>query len=517
MRWYDSREVAYAKTLRKTGYVSPLPKDLQDLLKRDIRGYVILPENPDYEAERQGHNKSFDTHPAVIVICACEADVRLCLKVGKDSGLSVVGRSGGHSTAGFSSLTNAIVIDMRDYDSIDIDKAALTVTVGAGCNFRRLNGQLEDLGLHLTGGSCGDVCVAGFMMGGGYGWSSRLYGMNCDLVLEAEVMLTDGRIVIASNDSNPDLFRALRGGTGSNFGILLRITYQLQDDMIFAGFSVRWDLSTQDARATAAQAMHQFQTDVLPKDTQMGMHVLWAFNGEDQDDTDSWTPAMMIRGVFRPVDPQDTPPFHALLKLPGAVLEYEVEPMPFSDMNVRLLTTPYNIPQILPEQHETLREAKLSRILGEPLPPKIWGAIMDKFAISPSPYTLTAMEVYGGVIPDEIGGETVFVHRKDQLDFFVDVFWWEGDDPTALQTYLQDIVGLLGDYWKGGVYQNYPNADDVAFAGHFWGDYYQELNAVKQKYDLDNILRYPQGIGVVRGKPSKDVPFLNDPIVTRPD
>ena len=525
MRWYDSQEISYDKAKRRSveEYVTPLSQDLQDELRGNATGYVILPGDPMYDGLRQGHNKDFDTFPAVIVKCLTEADVRLCLRVGEASGLSVVARSGGHSTAGFSSLTNAIVVDMSDYNNVWIHEDKTKVTVGAGCNFRKLNGMLEDHNLHLTGGSCNDVCVAGYMMGGGYGWSSRLYGMNCDLVESAEVMLTDGIIVVASNDQNKELFRALRGGTGSNFGILLNVTYHLQNDAVFEGFSVRWSLETEEDRRTAAEAMHIFQRKIIPNELRMGIQILWSHNQGVTPDGKAWKPQMMMRGVFRPEEGVTLPPYQVLLDLPGAELEYAVEPLPYTKMNVRLLTTPYSIPQITAEQHATIKESKLSRILDAPLPQEVWLDLMNKYIETPNPYTLTAMEVYGGAISDEVGGPTVFVHRKGQIDFFVDVFWWPGEDPeeekrvkAELEQFLEDMMALLGDHWNGGVYQNYPNVNDAEFAGHYWGDLYPELAALKQKYDPKNILRYPQGIGVVRGKPSDNLPTFDDPIVPRP-
>lgn len=514
MRWYDSQEVAYSKRLdRGDGYDTPLSEELQAYLLENTTGYVILPSNPDYEAARKGHNKSFDTYPAVIVKCLTESDVRVCLHVGEQSGLSVVARSGGHSTAGYSSLTNAIVVDMSDYNNVWIHEDKSMVTVGAGCNFRKLNGLLEDKGLHLTGGSCNDVCVAGYMMGGGYGWSSRLYGMNCDLVKRAEVMLTDGRVVTASEDENQPLFKALRGGTGSNFGVLLTVTYELQNDASFTGFSVRWDMSTEAARETAAQALSQFQENIIRQEDRLGIQILWAFNRPSDDD--DWTPAMMMRGVYRYGDGETGKPYQVLLDLPGAELEYETETLPYTAMNVRLLTTPYQIPQFAEGMVENIKEAKLSRILEDTLPPDVWLTLMNKFIESPNPYTIAAMEVYGGVIPDEVGGETVFIHRTADVDFFVDVFWEDPNDREELEAFLTDMMDQLGEYWTGGVYQNYPNVNDTEFAGHYWGKLYPELAALKQKYDPKNILRYPQGIGVVRGKPSDNLPTIDDPIVPR--
>ena len=105
-------------------------------------------------------------------------------------------------------------------------RPSLTARVGPGVDFDRLNAALDSAGLHVPSGACGAVCVAGFMQGGGFGYTSRDFGMNCDNVVEVVVMLWNGATVRANERQNQDLFWALRGGTGGNFGIVLEVAYQ---------------------------------------------------------------------------------------------------------------------------------------------------------------------------------------------------------------------------------------------------------------------------------------------------
>src|SRR5262249_22054689 len=154
-------------------------------LQLGIQGKVVVLTDPDYHQCRQLGDFTFQEFPQYIAYCEVFADVRQCLKFARDhTGLPVAVRSGGHSTAGFS-INNGLVIDVSRLSYVTVDMENGQATVGAGTSSGRLNGALDLYSLHVPSGGRHDVCVAGFMQGGGYGYTSREFGMNCDNVVEA--------------------------------------------------------------------------------------------------------------------------------------------------------------------------------------------------------------------------------------------------------------------------------------------------------------------------------------------
>ncbi len=131
------------------------------------------------------------------------------------------------------------------------------MVAGPGTQFQDLNNYLAQYGLHTPGGGCGDVCVGGYMQGGGYGFTSREFGMNCDNVLSFSMMLADQSVVIANADQNADLYWAVRGGTGNNFGVLLSVLYQLYYLPSVWGVWLQWPIEN------AAQALYEMQSNYM--------------------------------------------------------------------------------------------------------------------------------------------------------------------------------------------------------------------------------------------------------------
>ncbi len=206
-----------------------------------LRGHVVQWSDPGYDAARQLSNAAFQGFPQIIVYCEVFEDVRLCLEFAHEHELWAVCRSGGHSTAGFS-LSSEMVIDVSRLSYAVVDHPKRLMTVGAGTNFGNVNAQLDTYRLHVPGGGCEDVCVGGFVQGGGYGFTSRRFGMNCDSAVELLLMLADGKLVVASEKKNADLFWAVRGGTGNNFGVLLQVTYRLHELWKVWGFGITWPI-----------------------------------------------------------------------------------------------------------------------------------------------------------------------------------------------------------------------------------------------------------------------------------
>ena len=504
MLWYDSKDWAKPGAPKaELKAPRPLPPEYVTMLNDGISGDVLWPGGDEYNVQRHVSNPAFNNYPTVIVMCESEDDVALCLKVARESGFPAVGRSGGHSTAGFSSPDDTIVINISRMVEINISNDQASVWVDVGCNFGTLNARLEQYNLHTPGGACPDVCIGGYMQGGGYGFTARIFGLNCDQLLEAKIMTTDGVIRNARPDGDEmekDLFWAIKGGTGSNFGILLKVCFKLQPSADFAGFSVRWDLFGDDGPDNGATALNWLQENFTKSQIsrELGYQMIWVFEGPEGRER---KPYLLMRGMYKGSREEMLDRLDGVLNLPGAVLEYEFSPLPYTMLNKILLTTPYEVPQFpasVKASHSAPPESKLSRILKKALKPEDWKVLIEHFLRAPNPYTIVAMEMYGAAI-NEIGmDDTAFVHRDDYCDLFCDVFWLTEEDRAPAEKFIAEWEDYVEPFWDGAVYQNYPRVDDHNFARQFWtGEAYERLVRIKRRVDPDHVLRFSQSIGML--------------------
>lgn len=194
-------------------------------LRSQLTGDLLTPETAGYDDARRVFNAMIDRHPALIVQCENRTDVALAVAFARDHGLEIAVRGGGHSVAGLA-LTDGLVIDLRRMNDVSVDPVARTATVGGGAIMADLDRACAAHGLATTGGRVSTTGVGGFVLGGGTGWLDRLFGLACDNLLEAEVVVAGGEVVRATSDSHPDLFWALHGG-GGNFGVVTSMVLRL--------------------------------------------------------------------------------------------------------------------------------------------------------------------------------------------------------------------------------------------------------------------------------------------------
>ena len=190
-----------------------------------LGGEVILPADPGYDDARAVHNGMIDRRPAVITRCRSTDDVVAALDYAQRSGLEIAVRGGGHNGPGFGTVDGGIVIDLSRLDGIDVDADARTVRVQGGATWGQVDAATHAYGLATPSGIIASTGVGGLTLGGGHGYLSRKYGLTIDNLLEAQVVLADGRVVTASDSQHPDLFWGLRGG-GGNFGVATSFTFR---------------------------------------------------------------------------------------------------------------------------------------------------------------------------------------------------------------------------------------------------------------------------------------------------
>jgi hypothetical protein len=209
-------------------------------LKQNLRGTLIGRGDQDYDEARALYNGMIDKTPLIIAQCTDAADVIAAVNFGRNNGLLIAIRGGGHNGPGLASVNDGLVIDLSMMKGVRVDPAARTARVGAGCTQGDVDHATHAFGLAMPAGIISTTGIAGLTLSGGHGYLSRKYGLTIDNLIEADVVLADGSFVTTSNEKNPDLLWALRGG-GGNFGIVTSFLFRLHPvSMVFAG-PIAWD------------------------------------------------------------------------------------------------------------------------------------------------------------------------------------------------------------------------------------------------------------------------------------
>jgi FAD/FMN-containing dehydrogenase len=517
-----AREAKNAQALRAMG--------LDASLAAGFLGDLVFQGDPNYNADRQVANPAFQADPFVIAYCIAPSDVAWCLSTvqAQPHPMAFVCRSGGHNTAGYSTIQGGMIIDTSRLNGVAMFPTLLppppsfpmppfqmppyagVVMVGPGTQFANLNSYLSSYMLHVPGGGCGDVCVGGYMQGGGYGFTSRAFGMNSDNVVGFTMMLFDGSVVTADRNTNADLFWAVRGGTGNNFGVLLQVAYGVQFVPSVWGVWLQWPIAN---AATALLAMQENYMLSGAPSTFGYMTVITVQNG---------TPVLTMRAMFIGSEADLNAQIQPLLDTPGAGSPPNfplVQQGTYAAMNTALLETPYDIPQLPP--NITWGEDKQAGYIETTLGLSDWQAIIDYYLSGPPPYSTLVIEPYGGAINQVPVGDSAFIHRTVAMDFFVDVFWdMSGNGEAQAKQWLDGFMQLMQPYFNGHVYQNYPRGSLPNFQQAYWGRAaYATLVEVKNKYDPGNVFNFPQSIGTslqelnLKRMPTAADAFLKMPIV----
>jgi FAD/FMN-containing dehydrogenase len=192
----------------------------------ELGGALLRPGDEAYDEARTLFNSMIDKRPALIAQCAGPRDVIAALRFGREQGLEIAVRAGGHSVAGASLCDGGLVIDVRPMKDIAVDPVARTARVGAGCTWADVDRATQQRGLATTGGRVSTTGVAGLTLGGGSGWLERRHGLSCDNLVSVELVTADGESITASADEHAELFWALHGG-GGNFGVATALTFRL--------------------------------------------------------------------------------------------------------------------------------------------------------------------------------------------------------------------------------------------------------------------------------------------------
>ncbi|WP_306745427.1 FAD-binding oxidoreductase [Saccharothrix yanglingensis] len=432
-------------------------------LRARLAGGLLLPGDAGYDTARLPFNSLFDHHrPAAIARCARPDDVRHCLDEARRSHLRVAARGGGHGYAAYSTPDEGLVVDLAPMSGVEVRPDG-TAVVGAGARLRDVYAALGAAGRCLPLGNCPSVGIAGLTLGGGLGWLDRAYGLTCDRLRSARVVTPDGRLLTASGASEPDLFWALRGGGGGNFGVVTSFEFDtVPAPPALTVFRVRFPAGS--------------ATDVL------GAWQPWSTAVPDE---------LSSTCVVLPDGSVDLTgcrvgPVPALRAEVARLLDAVGARPPLEDAEVDLPTAI----GIMTGGHPPRNAFRASsRIADRPWadPAAVAGTLDGKGG------TLLIVAALGGAI-DRVGPRgTAYPHRGSVTS--IEVFGTVGDRPPAEVTReVDDVQRALAPLVGTGTYVNYLDPLQRDWARTAYRHNLPRLRAVARRYDPDRVLRFPRSL-----------------------
>jgi FAD/FMN-containing dehydrogenase len=446
-------------------------------LRDQLRGQLIDPTTAGYDESRRLYNAMIDKHPALIAQCVDVADVAACVGYARDTGIDLAIRGGGHNGGGLGSVNGGLVIDLRLMHGVRVDSESHLVTVAGGTTLGELDHATHQFGLAVPGGIISTTGVGGLTLGGGLGYLTRKYGLSIDNLVEADVLLADGKLVRASENEHEDLFWALRGG-GGNFGVVTSFTFQARPVSNIVGGPMFWSLDQ------AAEVMSYYADFIAEAPDELDgffamltvppgppfpeeLHlrkvcgVVWCYCGDTAGAAEALAP---IRTAFPPL-------------LDG------VGEMPFPALQAAFdaLYPPGDQWYWRSDFIETLPDAAIAEHLSfaEKLP--TWKSSMHLYPVD-------------GAASRVASDATAWSYRNARWS---EVIVGVDSDPanaTKVRDWTVDYWEALHPYSMGGTYTNFLMDESPERIRASYGDNYPRLAAIKKEYDPGNLFRVNQNI-----------------------
>jgi hypothetical protein len=459
-------------------------------LDRELTGDVVVRGDAGYDLARVLYDTRFDAvRPRAIAFCESLQDVERTVRWAARHQVRIVPRSGGHSYGGYSTTTG-VIVDVSRINRISVD-AHRRAAVGAGARLIDVYDQLSRRGLTVPAGTCPTVGIAGLTLGGGIGFAARKFGLICDNLLEATVVLANGTAVVCNAREHADLYWALRGGGGGNFGIVTRLVFRTHPVDRVSTYALEWPWA--DARRVVAawQRITPNAPDglfsVLNLNAAGGSapHITSAgqfFGGPDE-----------LRALVRPLADAGTPTRFTVTSrtymdaarmwagCSGTIAECHLQPQG------QLGRSTFKGKSDYVNKGKPLSARGIDVLVRQ---------IESRQTAGPG-RGIVLLDSYGGAINRVPRGATAFVHR-DALFSLQYLAYWDVADPPAVAAanlrWLRGLRGAMHPFVSGFAYQNYIDPELQDWEHAYYGSNLRRLVAVKRRYDPTNVFRFRQSI-----------------------
>ncbi len=444
-----------------------------DGLKKGFGGKVFLPSDEGYDEARKIWNAMIDKRPAIIARCAGTQDVVKALGFARDNGIPLAVRGAGHHIAGNSLCDDGIVIDLSQMKAVKVDPGAKRTTVEGGATLADLDAATQAHGLATPVGINSTTGIAGLTLGGGFGWLSRKYGMTIDNLESAEVVTAKGEVVRASTGENPDLFWALRGGSG-NFGIVTRFEFRLHPvgPDLLSGLVVY-------PLAEAKSVMQQYREFVSGAPEELSV---WA--------------------VLRKAPPLPFLPAEVHGKeVVVLALLYAGDPEKGMDLVAPLRKLGKPVGELVGVQPYTAWQQAFDPLLTAgarnywkshnftKIDDGLIDVVIQYVKTLPSPHCEIFFGALGCATKRRASDATAYAHRDAEYVMNVHGRWETAAEDEHCIQWCRAYFRATAAFASSGVYLNFMTADEGERVRSAYGPNYDRLAEVKRKYDPDNLFR----------------------------
>jgi FAD/FMN-containing dehydrogenase len=440
-------------------------------LREASSGPVLTPGDAGYDDVRRVHNGLIDKYPAAIARCFHTADVVSAIRFADDEGLDVSIRGGGHNVAGKAVTDGGLMIDLSLMKGIHVDPARRTARAQPGLTVGELDRATSAFGLAVPSGVVSCTGIAGLTLGGGLAWLQGAYGLSVDNLLSAEVVLASRDVVTASDDSEPDLFWALRGG-GGNFGVVTSFEFRAHPLVSVLGGAVLHPLEA------AQQVFSLFRELSADLPDELSLQAVFA-HAPDGSGAKLCGIALCHAGLDAERAADEVRPLREL----GTPVADTLQRIPYPAMNT---SADWLFAKGMLSYWKSAFFSELTDGAVE--------LLADAFARAPSERCALVVEELHGAATRVASDATAFPHREPGFNLLLISQW---TDPAATERgigWAQETFDRLTPFLADRSYTNYLTADDHSRVRQAFGANYARLVDVKRRYDPENRFHGNQNI-----------------------
>jgi FAD/FMN-containing dehydrogenase len=441
-------------------------------LGTQLDGELITADDASYDDARQVFFKGIDKRPLAIARVAGPDDVVAAVDAAKESGVELAVRSGGHSRAGYGIGDGALVVDLSAMNSVEVDADGKTAWVETGVTAAEYTAATAETG-HVTGlGDAGSVGIGGITLAGGIGYLARSHGLTIDSLVAADVVTADAELVRTSEDSEPDLFWAIRGG-GSNFGIATRFQLRLVEMSQIVGGML-----------------------ILPASRQVVMDFLDAARSAPEELSAIASVMIAPPMPFLPEAAHGTPVLMVQFAYSGAGDEAERVFAPFRALAQPLadMVRPMRYPELYDGPERSPNFGAGANFFADSLDEAAVDAIFEELPKSTAMMSAGQLRVLGGALGRVSNDATAFAHRDRELFVNVAAMYMDGGEQDDHDAWVAGMATALGGDGAGGYVGFFGEENEATIRAAYPGGTWDRLRELKRLYDPSNLFHLNHNI-----------------------